>query len=141
MGTGLSSLSPTITISACATINPNSGTTQDFSGGPATYTVTAMDGTPQDWEVTITEAPNSVGENGLQPEWVCYPSPTTGLVMIEGTEIEKLVIYDASGRLVKSEQCSSQQRVTLDLSDQAPGYYIISIQGKAGSKNIKTLKH
>ncbi|NAS11526.1 T9SS type A sorting domain-containing protein [Poritiphilus flavus] len=54
-GSGLTALTPTITISADATISPLSGTTQDFSA-PFDYTVTAEDGTPQVWTVTVTEA-------------------------------------------------------------------------------------
>ncbi|MEM9261738.1 MAG: DUF5018 domain-containing protein, partial [Bacteroidota bacterium] len=57
-GTVLTALSPTITVSTGATINPESETAQDFST-PFTYTVTAEDGTTQqDWTVTVTEAPS-----------------------------------------------------------------------------------
>ena len=49
----LTSLSPTITISAGATISPASGTPQDFSS-PVTYTVTAQDGSTIDYRVVIT---------------------------------------------------------------------------------------
>ncbi len=45
----LTSLSPTITLSSGATISPDTGVAQDFSGGAVTYTVTAEDGaTTQD---------------------------------------------------------------------------------------------
>ena len=54
-GTGLTSLSPTITISDDATISPTSGTPQDFSSA-VTYTVTAQDGSTKDWTVNVTEA-------------------------------------------------------------------------------------
>jgi len=48
-----SSLSPIITVSDGATINPASGVAQDFSTGSITYTVTAEDGTTQTYEVSI----------------------------------------------------------------------------------------
>ena len=54
-GTSLLSLTPAITVSNGATISPLSGTAQDFSA-PFTYTVTAQDGTPQAWIVTVTVA-------------------------------------------------------------------------------------
>ncbi len=55
VGTDISSIAPTITVSENGMINPNSGATQDFTS-TVNYTVTAEDGTPQGWNVTITEA-------------------------------------------------------------------------------------
>ncbi|MEM8929083.1 MAG: PKD domain-containing protein, partial [Bacteroidota bacterium] len=58
-GTGLNPLTPTIGLSAGATITPLSGVAQDFSA-PFDYTVTAEDGlTSQVWTITVTEAPTS----------------------------------------------------------------------------------
>jgi len=58
-GTDLTALVPVIGLSEGATINPLSGVAMDFSS-PATYTVTAEDGTTvQDWAVTITVLPNT----------------------------------------------------------------------------------
>jgi hypothetical protein len=51
-GTSLVSLTPTITVSAAATIDPESGVARDFSD-TVTYTVTAQDGTPQVWKVSV----------------------------------------------------------------------------------------
>lgn len=53
-GTDLTSLVPTISISENATVSPESGVAQDFSGD-VTYTVTAQDETTQDYNVTVTE--------------------------------------------------------------------------------------
>ncbi len=55
-GTDLTSLSPAITISAFATVNPASGADQDFTN-PVVYTVTAEDGTSVGYTVTITMEP------------------------------------------------------------------------------------
>ncbi|MCD6555730.1 MAG: T9SS type A sorting domain-containing protein [Bacteroidales bacterium] len=56
-GTALTALTPTIEVSAGATVNPLSGVEQDFSSD-VTYTVTAEDATTtQDWVVTVTEQP------------------------------------------------------------------------------------
>ncbi len=58
-GTNVSSLTPTITLSPGATISPQSGVAQDFSS-PATYTVTAEDGTTmQPWMVTVVAVPEA----------------------------------------------------------------------------------
>jgi len=53
-GTDISAITPTITVSREATISPDTGVEQDFTSA-FIYTVTAEDGTPQDWEVTISE--------------------------------------------------------------------------------------
>ena len=52
-GTDVTNLTPTITVSDNATISPNSGVAQDFTN-PVTYTVTAQDGSIQDYTVTVT---------------------------------------------------------------------------------------
>ncbi|MEP0114966.1 T9SS type A sorting domain-containing protein [Reichenbachiella sp.] len=56
-GTNVTSLEPTITLSAGAEFSPSG--VQDFSV-PVSYTITGEDGiTTQDWIVTVTEAPSS----------------------------------------------------------------------------------
>ena len=55
-GTALMDLIPTITISASATINPESGIAQDFTN-PVIYTVTSESLTQKDWTVTVSVAP------------------------------------------------------------------------------------
>ena len=55
-GTALTSLSPTITVSADATIAPTSGTARNFTSA-VTYTVTAQDAIEQIWTVTVTTKP------------------------------------------------------------------------------------
>ena len=55
-GTDVTALTPTISISDRATIDPESGVEQDFTN-PLVYTVTAADGTTtKDWTVTVTES-------------------------------------------------------------------------------------
>ncbi|WP_379213329.1 DUF5018 domain-containing protein [Paenibacillus sp. GCM10012303] len=56
-GTDVTSLTPTITHTG-ASISPNSGVPRNFAN-PVTYTVSAADGTTQDYVVTVTE--------GVQP--------------------------------------------------------------------------
>ena len=52
-GTDITNLIPTISISDNATIYPNSGTVQNFTN-PVIYTVTAQDGSIEDYTVTVT---------------------------------------------------------------------------------------
>jgi len=54
-GTDVTSLTPTIVIPENATISPNSGVAQDFTN-PVTYTITAQDGSTQNYKVTVAVA-------------------------------------------------------------------------------------
>ena len=56
--TDQTNLTPTITLPYGATMSPNSGVSQDFTG-EVTYIVTAEDGSTQDWIINVENAPNS----------------------------------------------------------------------------------
>ncbi|MBU2947313.1 Ig-like domain-containing protein [Zobellia uliginosa] len=55
-GTALNSAPSVLNVSANATVNPARSVVQDFSGA-VTYTVTAENGTPQEWTVNVTVLP------------------------------------------------------------------------------------
>jgi formylglycine-generating enzyme required for sulfatase activity len=58
-GVSRTALTPTITVSPDATVDPVSGAARDFTN-PVNYTVTAQDGTTQKtYAVTVTNAPNT----------------------------------------------------------------------------------
>jgi hypothetical protein len=57
-GTDKTNLEPTVTVSAAASVSPTSGAAQDFTS-PKTYTVTAEDGTTQDYVVTVNNLKNT----------------------------------------------------------------------------------
>lgn len=54
---------------------------------------------------------------------VLYPNPTTGILNIENTEYDKIMVYDLSGRKIKSFEPRSQ----IDLSDLSSGIYTIQL--------------
>ena len=99
-GTDLTTLEPTITLSYGATVSPTSGTANDFTN-PATYVVTAEDGTTtQDWTVTVTVAPNTANDiltfdfDGLTPAVVGTVNATAHTVTLTvpyGTDVTTLV--------------------------------------------------
>jgi len=73
-GTSLTSLSPSITVSYGASIDPPGGTARDFTS-PVTYTVTAEDATTtQVWTVTVTvdSAPATSGTVVSGDDWVVH---------------------------------------------------------------------
>lgn len=55
-GSNVTSLIPAITVSREATVSPDGGLAQDFTN-PVTYTVTAQDGSIQNWIITVTQGP------------------------------------------------------------------------------------
>ncbi len=56
-GSDVTALTPTIEVSDGASVSPASGTAEDFTN-PVIYTVTAADGTHQDYDVSVSVAPN-----------------------------------------------------------------------------------
>jgi hypothetical protein len=63
LGTDLTSLTPTITVSANATLSPASGVAQDFTG-PVSYVVTAEDGSTKTYRVRVVLADCDAGACG-----------------------------------------------------------------------------
>jgi len=61
VGTDLSNLTPTVTISTDATVSPISGATVNLTN-PVTYTVTAQDSSTQDYTVTVIAVPEEKTE-------------------------------------------------------------------------------
>jgi len=76
-GTEVTSLTPTITVSAGAAISPASGTAQDFSA-PVSYTVTAEDGTEQVWTVTCIVDP-AIDLSGFDVQLAVPGDKTAGI--------------------------------------------------------------
>ena len=65
-GTDLTQVEMLATISARATMTPASGTKLDFSKGPVTITVTAENGSVQEYVVTTTAASSASGLAALR---------------------------------------------------------------------------
>ena len=95
-GTDVSHLTPTIVVSTYATVEPESGVAQDFTN-PVYYTVTAMNGTTAQYEVTavVHDAENeksilSFTIDGVEGE-INEIAKTVTLVMPVGTDVTSLV--------------------------------------------------
>lgn len=94
-GTTLSALEPVISISAEASISPTGA--QDFSV-PVVYTVTAEDGSTQNWTVTVTVAPNTANDilsfslvGQSQPALIDGSSQTIDLIVNSDVDVSSLV--------------------------------------------------
>ena len=60
-----------------------------------------------------------------------YPNPSNGIFNIEfeDQQAQQVMVSDVMGRIVFESQlkASSEERFTLDLTNQAPGVYIITL--------------
>ena len=64
-GTNLAALQPVFTLSASAVLAPGSGSTQDFSQGPVSYTVNGPEGIEHVWLVRIKEDSADESQNPM----------------------------------------------------------------------------
>ncbi|MDD2385993.1 MAG: GEVED domain-containing protein, partial [Bacteroidales bacterium] len=88
----LNALTPTITISDYATINPISGIEQDFTTSPFVYTVTSESNIDQTWNVYVTQAT----ELSDQKDILTFTLPTqTGPAEILASEINIEVVWNS----------------------------------------------
>ena len=65
-----------------------------------------------------------------------YPNPTTGLVNVEGGEVQKVEVFDQVGRKVAASDGGSQ----LDLTGYASGMYTLRIATPAGVEIRRVVK-
>lgn len=126
VGTNLSALVPTITLSAAATVSPASGVAQNFSS-PVTYTVTAEDGTTSTYTVTVS----------IQGVSITSFAPATGgagtLVVINGLGFSgvstdnKVSINGADATIT----ASSPTQITVQIPERAgSGNIVVAVGGK-----------
>lgn len=80
-------------------------------------------------DATITTNVSQV--SAQDPTIIPYPNPSTGIVIISGASSGmNVLVRDVSGRQVKRSTLGAD--LSLDLSDHAPGTYILSITDSGG---------
>lgn len=135
-GTDLSSLTPTISVSSGATIDPNTGVAQDFSSD-VTYTVTAEDGeTSQAWIVSVTVY---VGVNDVELNNVdIYPNPFANSLTISNLEnVSSVMVNNVIGQNVMKVNVTGNE-VVLNTESLQKGIYLITIVDN--NNNMRTEK-
>jgi len=129
----LTALTPTITVSAGASINPASGVARDFTS-PVTYTVTAEDGTTTKvWTVTVT---NAIPNYGLQNnDGVNLPTMTywyTGQgadITQKGSEFINQNLGALSSLIIKGSSFKTYKTGTGDVTGAQFRYKVWSTSG------------
>jgi len=135
-GTNVTVLQPVITVSAGAAIAPISGEVIDFTT-PVVYTVTAEDGTEQDWTVTVTVA-TSVPDYFLDGNVRIWPNPNSGIFYLNVTTGQvtdiTLQILDVDGRIVFNKEYTAVNAID-ELTDtrinEAGIYFVRIMSGKS----------
>ncbi len=70
-----------------------------------------------------------------------YPNPSNGLIWIEtfNADTKEISVMDITGRIIFSQQTSNQS-ITLDLSDQASGVYYVNTKIANATRVVKVIK-
>ena len=150
-GTNITALTPTIEISDYATIDPKSGTAQDFTQ-PFVYTVTAENGDEQEWTVTVDVLTGITSAN--PGGFKIYPNPSNGVFTIETPNsparagLLGLEIFAITGKTIlkQAQEHAPVPSVSLPLyidisattgHDPLPGIYFIKIKTETGTQTKK----
>ncbi|MBL4586484.1 MAG: T9SS type A sorting domain-containing protein [Flavobacteriales bacterium] len=72
-------------------------------------------------------------ESDPNSELNIYPNPTTGFFHIEFEDGDFLEVIDMMGRVVISKQLANRNKITVDLTANSKGIYLIRIRSKKGS--------
>jgi len=138
VGTDITSLTPSITISEGATINYEYPTAMNFTN-PVEFVVTAEDGvTTNTYKVTVK--PTGVEEN-LLANLSVYPNPFGNQISVRNAEgVNRVIITNLIGQVVMDTPLTSE---TINTSKLSNGVYMVIFQGlkaKTPQKNLKTGK-
>jgi hypothetical protein len=113
---------------------PSSVDTSGTTGGNITYTYTASNGVCPDESTTVTVVVNggcdfTAGLDELAAGFELYPNPTRSSVAISWTAKGEttLTLTDLNGKVLLNAVSQASQ-YAMDLSNFAPGVYIVSLQ-------------
>jgi len=133
-GTNLTSLTPTITLSPYATIDPASGVARNFSSA-VTYTVTAQDGSTKVWTVNV-----SIGSSAPdQPfaSFKAYPNPFSNEIRFDGAEIARVTITSIIGQVVMDKVVAGENLV--ETQNLSKGIYLVKFTNNKGESVLRKL--
>ena len=67
-----------------------------------------------------------------------YPNPTSGIITIEGLEVNRIQLFDVYGNLLKNNVVNNGEH-QIDISDCASGVYLIKAFNKVGVVGVKKI--
>jgi hypothetical protein len=138
--TNITSLTPTISISNYASINPGSSIARDFTN-PISYTVTAQDNSTKVWSITVTRQSGSINDRFTHSDLVkVYPNPAKDFIGIDLLELQlqtnQIQIIDMQGK-INSYYLSNQGNKSYQLNTTAfrNGIYFMQLTTDKGIIN------
>jgi hypothetical protein len=142
-GTIVTALTPEITISENAVIDPENGTPQDFTE-PFVYTVTAENGDQQEWTVTVDVLTGITSANS--GGFKIYPNPSNGIINLTVPHVRDenllgfigLEISNTQGKIICTKEFAPSE---IDLSNQPNGIYFIKIKTETNIYTQKIIIH
>jgi hypothetical protein len=70
-----------------------------------------------------------------------YPNPVLNVLNIDNTaDVTQIDVYDASGRMVRTVEVSTN-KVTIDVADLQTGVYIVNVYNEKGTQTSKFIKN
>jgi len=119
-----------------------------FAGSPNfdpgnTNNILPAKGATDSFIVKLTQETSGVNTTQTSSRLV-YPNPTTGVLNIAPTGAMKqsvITIRDIQGKLIREINELTGNQLTVDLSDQANGIYLIEIKDNTTLSRIKVIKH
>jgi hypothetical protein len=86
----------------------------------------------------------NVGEATTENTWKLFPNPTQGVFLLDHSLPTsgnvRLTVTDMLGRTVLSSNVEDSELISVDLSDQPAGAYIVKIEDETGTRSIQLRK-
>ena len=150
-GTDITSLTAFFTLSSKATayigtVAQITGSNINNFSSPVSYTVTAEDGTVQEYVVTVTIDKNPLGMDEVAASNVAvYPNPNSGVFFVEAASGElEVTILDLHGREVYryANNAFSGDKMVIDLHELPASSYVIRIttNGESTQQKLALIK-
>lgn len=146
-GTDVTAITPDITVSANASISPESGVPQDFTN-PVKYTVTAQDGTQKTYTVTVVigEAPPKEEIVYVQPEPVkVYPTGLENANVVKINFLGDSITYGQDPRnpygAVKQYHAYLADQLQIDNKNYGIRGSTISVLRRGGDRDPFTVRY
>ncbi|HMI08676.1 MAG TPA: T9SS type A sorting domain-containing protein [Flavobacterium sp.] len=117
----------------------------EFKSGMVGFCVGNYLGESEQRFFRLTDPLNRLLKNdgfAAKAKFTAVPNPTTGLVKLSGAEINSVLVFDLSGKVVKTESFNSLNEVTLNLSTFQNGVYFAKIIADNGTSfTLKIVKN
>ena len=109
------------------------------AGDVKTANIIFVTNDPENPEVTIPLTLTVTGDNVNETAanaFNIYPNPTTGMVTVEGENINVVSIYNAAGQLVNIVRANGSN-VNVDLSSYGTGVYFLNVIDNANNTTVQ----